>query len=158
MARPLPSPPDLKITYEYPKLIHNNNHHNHHQHNNNIPLTPPTNTCNQYHNTPKRPRLLHRQETLLLSKDFHAVDIIHDPSYCMFKISLDSKGTTGNIKCILQNQVAHIYIIAALCYLPTRYKNIIEFYHIVSKTNIITLVYSHPYLFRKYQLHTDTKV
>ncbi|KAI9363149.1 hypothetical protein BD770DRAFT_380904 [Pilaira anomala] len=40
-------------------------------------------------------------------------DIVHDPIRCMFRAILDTKGNS-----------------AALCYLPTRYKNIIEFYHI----------------------------
>ncbi|KAI7875186.1 hypothetical protein K492DRAFT_211074 [Lichtheimia hyalospora FSU 10163] len=39
-------------------------------------------------------------------------DIYHDACSCMFRISLDSKRTT-----------------AALCYLPTRFQHIIEFYH-----------------------------
>ncbi|KAJ8656633.1 hypothetical protein O0I10_007710 [Lichtheimia ornata] len=39
-------------------------------------------------------------------------DIYHDAYSCMFRISLDSKRTT-----------------AALCYLPTRFQNIVEFYH-----------------------------
>jgi hypothetical protein len=109
-SRPLPSPPDLKIsdyedTNKYSKLIHNTNNNNNNDNNNDtsIPLTPPPTIYNHHHNNtsipPKRPRLLHRQETtnssLLLSKEFHAVDIVHDPNYCMFKIQLDAKGTTG---------------------------------------------------------------
>ncbi|KAI9357471.1 hypothetical protein BD770DRAFT_388808, partial [Pilaira anomala] len=39
--------------------------------------------------------------------------VIHDPELCMFLIKLDSKGTT-----------------AAICYLPTTIKNVIETYHI----------------------------
>ncbi|KAG2198539.1 hypothetical protein INT47_008643 [Mucor saturninus] len=39
--------------------------------------------------------------------------IIHDEELCMFSIQLDSKGTT-----------------AAICYLPTTIKNVIEIYHI----------------------------
>ncbi|KAI8079446.1 hypothetical protein BDF21DRAFT_463512 [Thamnidium elegans] len=39
--------------------------------------------------------------------------VIHDPELCMFLIKLDSKGST-----------------AAICYLPTTVKNVIETYHI----------------------------
>ncbi|RCH99050.1 hypothetical protein CU097_004184 [Rhizopus azygosporus] len=41
------------------------------------------------------------------------MDVEHDPNNYMFKLQLDNKGNT-----------------AALCYLPTRCPNIIEFYHI----------------------------
>ncbi|KAI8371546.1 uncharacterized protein BYT42DRAFT_616633 [Radiomyces spectabilis] len=43
---------------------------------------------------------------------FKDSDITHDVQNFMFKIQLDSKGS-----------------IAALCYLPTRYKRVLEFYH-----------------------------
>ncbi|KAI7872821.1 GCN5-related N-acetyl-transferase-domain-containing protein [Spinellus fusiger] len=40
------------------------------------------------------------------------VAVVHDTQSCMFKIALDSQGS-----------------IAALCYLPTRFQAILEFYH-----------------------------
>ncbi|KAI8968255.1 hypothetical protein BDF20DRAFT_916805 [Mycotypha africana] len=58
-----------------------------------------------------------KKPTLLKEKDNFSMltssNMVHDANCCMFKIILDSKGNT-----------------AALCYLPTRYRNIIEFYHI----------------------------
>ncbi|KAI9019355.1 hypothetical protein CLU79DRAFT_758460 [Phycomyces nitens] len=42
----------------------------------------------------------------------HASTVVHDPKSCMFKMVLDNHGS-----------------IAALCYLPTRFQAIVEFYH-----------------------------
>lgn len=63
-----------------------------------------------------------------LSQQF---SIIHDLNYYMFKIQLDKKGNTGKKE---YSRIDKILIckVAALCYLPTRYKNIVEFYHTVS--------------------------
>ncbi|KAG2178743.1 hypothetical protein INT43_001589 [Umbelopsis isabellina] len=46
------------------------------------------------------------------SKTITGADVIHDDKNMLFKIILDDKGTA-----------------AALCYLPTRFRGIIEFYH-----------------------------
>ncbi|KAI9318798.1 GCN5-related N-acetyl-transferase-domain-containing protein [Dichotomocladium elegans] len=43
---------------------------------------------------------------------FCSADVVHDVYCCMFRITLDDKGS-----------------IAALCYLPTRFQKMIEFYH-----------------------------
>ncbi|CAO3646261.1 unnamed protein product [Mucor hiemalis] len=50
----------------------------------------------------------------------------------MFKILLDTKGNTGKYKYVdnIDRKPYSPYFIAALCYLPTRFKNIVEFYHI----------------------------
>ncbi|ORE01880.1 hypothetical protein BCV72DRAFT_63466 [Rhizopus microsporus var. microsporus] len=52
-------------------------------------------------------------KTIPCKRRFDIMDVEHDPSNYMFKLQLDNKGST-----------------AALCYLPTRCPNIIEFYHI----------------------------
>ncbi|CEG80764.1 hypothetical protein RMATCC62417_15059 [Rhizopus microsporus] len=54
-------------------------------------------------------------KTIPCKRRFDIMDVEHDPSNYMFKLQLDNKGST-----------------AALCYLPTRCPNIIEFYHIVN--------------------------
>ncbi|KAL7316391.1 hypothetical protein PS15m_005489 [Mucor circinelloides] len=129
-SRPLPSPPDLKIQ-DYEEL--NSKYMIEQQQKKSMPLSPPL-----------QPTLKPSSSQLPLISDlsqFHALDIIHDPGYCMFKIQLDKQNT------------------AALCYLPTRCKNIVEFYHIV---NIIIFtikcIYSLYFHYRKYQLHIDIKV
>ncbi|GAA5807476.1 hypothetical protein MFLAVUS_000837 [Mucor flavus] len=72
----------------------------------------PTSCTKSKHKTFKIP---HNSTTTIASKlnKSSIQDIIHDPTRCMFKAILDTKGNC-----------------AALCYLPTRYKNIVEFYHI----------------------------
>ncbi|KAI8080603.1 hypothetical protein BDF21DRAFT_452323 [Thamnidium elegans] len=71
----------------------------------------PTSCTKSKHNFFKIPH----NSTALASKPnkLSIQDIVHDPTRCMFKAVLDTKGNS-----------------AALCYLPTTYKNIIEFYHI----------------------------
>lgn len=101
-SRPLPSPPDLKIQ-DYEEL--NAKYMIEQQQQKAMPLSPPLQPTLK--SSPPSPLPLIND----LSQ-FHALDIIHDPGYCMFKIQLDKQNT------------------AALCYLPTRYKNIVEFYHI----------------------------
>ncbi|KAG2205595.1 hypothetical protein INT46_005515 [Mucor plumbeus] len=105
-SRPLPSPPDLKIQ-DYEEL--SSKYMIEQQHlKESIPLSPPLQPS-------RKPTNASTPSSLPLINDlsqFHALNILHDPSYCMFKIQLDKQNT------------------AALCYLPTRSKNIIEFYHI----------------------------
>ncbi|KAK4514891.1 uncharacterized protein ATC70_002497 [Mucor velutinosus] len=101
-SRPLPSPPDLKIQ-DYEEL--NNKYMIEQQQQKAMPLSPPLQPTLK----PSPPSALPLINDL---SQFHALDIIHDPGYCMFKIQLDKQNT------------------AALCYLPTRCKNIVEFYHI----------------------------
>ncbi|KAI8888835.1 hypothetical protein K501DRAFT_320736 [Backusella circina FSU 941] len=97
MTLTLPSPPDIKLFEEQVDLkdatsnIHNDASKR--------PLTPPL---------PSSPS----SNTLKTTKTM-PWEIIHDNSFCMFKIVLDSVGST-----------------AALCYLPTRFQGIIEFYHL----------------------------
>lgn len=70
-------------------------------------------------------------------------DIYHDTYCCMFRISLDSKRTTGTrvpyFHAAHTPQTLTQQMIAALCYLPTRFQNIIEFYHTVSKAVTATI-------------------
>lgn len=62
--------------------------------------------------------------------------VIHDAHCCMFRITLDSKGTIGKILAIMHSSMSKTKspssIKAALCYLPTRFQGLIEFYHTVS--------------------------
>ncbi|KAI9481413.1 MAG: hypothetical protein EXX96DRAFT_618345 [Benjaminiella poitrasii] len=104
---PLPSPPELKIPFV--NATTDLTIQQQQQKNNNdvsIPISPQTSPVNDK-------SVSSSSSSSSSGNYFHAEDIIHDPNYCMFKIQLDTKGNT-----------------AALCYLPTRYKNIIEFYHI----------------------------
>ncbi|KAF1802761.1 hypothetical protein V8B55DRAFT_1482868 [Mucor lusitanicus] len=103
-SRPLPSPPDLKIQ-DYEAL--NSKYMIEQQQQKAMPLSPPLQPTALKTSPPSSPLPLIND----LSQ-FHALDIIHDPGYCMFRIQLDKQNT------------------AALCYLPTRCKNIVEFYHI----------------------------
>lgn len=76
--------------------------------------------------------------------------MVHDLYCCMFRITLDSKGTIGKEAMITISEfvVAQkglicrgINLPAALCYLPTRFKGVVEFYHTVSgcTKNIVTM-------------------
>ncbi|KAJ8655934.1 hypothetical protein O0I10_008374 [Lichtheimia ornata] len=53
-----------------------------------------------------------QQQPWIRKPPFAVGDVVHDMYCCMFRITLDSKGT-----------------MAALCYLPTRFQKMIEFYH-----------------------------
>lgn len=53
-----------------------------------------------------------QQQPWIRKQPFQVGDVVHDMYCCMFRITLDSKGT-----------------MAALCYLPTRFQKMIEFYH-----------------------------
>ncbi|KAL9554944.1 hypothetical protein PS6_003117 [Mucor atramentarius] len=81
-SRPLPSPPDLKIQ-DYEEL--NSKYMIEQQQKKSMPLSPPL-----------QPTLKPSSSQLPLISDlsqFHALDIIHDPGYCMFKIQLDKQNT-----------------------------------------------------------------
>jgi len=81
-SRPLPSPPDLKIQ-DYEEL--NSKYMIEQQQKKAMPLSPPL-----------QPTLKPSPSPLPLISDlsqFHALDIIHDPGYCMFKIQLDKQNT-----------------------------------------------------------------
>ncbi|KAI8074295.1 GCN5-related N-acetyl-transferase-domain-containing protein [Gilbertella persicaria] len=109
-SHPLPSPPDFKMSgygnIEYIQSQRLKDKEEKKEDNLSIPLSPQT--------PPLQPiDALPQLSSILSPTQFHAFDIVHDSNYCMFKIKLDTEGNT-----------------AALCYLPTRYKNIIEFYHI----------------------------
>ncbi|KAI8889894.1 hypothetical protein K501DRAFT_169958 [Backusella circina FSU 941] len=74
------------------------------------PTTHKTTTSINTHNTTIITTTNINNNTII--HHLHASDIIHDANYCMFKVSLDKNGAT-----------------AALCYLPTRFQHIVEFYH-----------------------------
>lgn len=93
--------------------LNNNTNNNTHNNTNSKTLTnsalKPTSTLPASTSTSTSTKTSISKTSIELSK----YNIIHDPIYCMFKILLDTKGNT-----------------AALCYLPTRFRNIVEFYHI----------------------------
>lgn len=99
-SRPLPSPPDLKIQ-DYEELnskymIEQSSQQQRSK--KSIPLSPPLQPSN-------KPSIASTPSSLPLINDlsqFHALDILHDPSYCMFKIQLD-KQNTGKISLNIKN-------------------------------------------------------
>ncbi|KAI8377264.1 hypothetical protein BD560DRAFT_53115 [Blakeslea trispora] len=121
-THPLPSPPDFKMSgyaKEYinqPQLLRNTASDTK-EDILSMPLSPQTPPLQPTDPTDSLPPLssISSSSSKLNhhSLSISALNIIHDTDHCMFTIKLDTKGAT-----------------AALCYLPTRYRNIIEFYHI----------------------------
>lgn len=101
-----------------------------------------------------------QQQPWIRKQPFQVGDVVHDMYCCMFRITLDSKGTMGkrdSMYHLHHAEFSHTYIIAALCYLPTRFQKMIEFYHTVSlymrerkkkKAHVVSL-------FRKSRWHTE---
>lgn len=69
-------------------------------------------------------------------------DVVHDEGSMMFKVVLDDKGCIGELMriclylplkwCSSDICVCDLSLTAAICYLPTRFRGVLEFYHTVS--------------------------
>ncbi|KAI8365062.1 GCN5-related N-acetyl-transferase-domain-containing protein [Choanephora cucurbitarum] len=115
-THPLPSPPDFKMSgyaKEYINQPLKNTTADTKDDILSMPLSPQTPPLQPTDPKDSLPPLSALSKLNTHSLSLSALNIIHDSDHYMFKIKLDSKGNT-----------------AALCYLPTRYRNIIEFYHI----------------------------
>lgn len=104
-----------------------------------------------------------QQQPWIRKPPFDVGDVVHDMYCCMFRITLDSKGTMGKQQqkraCILLScrilALTYIHIIAALCYLPTRFQKMIEFYHTVSLSMKTEREKTTHLSFRKSRWHTE---
>lgn len=93
------------------------------------------------------------------SKILTESDVVHDEGSMMFKVVLDDKGCIGELMRIcficLPNgvvsdiRVCDLSLTAAICYLPTRFRGVLEFYHTVSVCGWISVT-------SKYALHRHT--
>jgi hypothetical protein len=73
--------------------------------------------------------------------DTSKLNVIHDTALNMFSIKLEYK-RNGNKQhdYILSIIVITFTLLVALCYLPTRVKKVVEFYHIVNYNTVFSFV------------------